>query len=88
MDAGIIDVGGGASTLFDFLLDDGHTRLAVLDLSCVALNHSRARLGARADRVEWFEADVTSLQLPHRFDLSHDRAMFHFLTGRLTGTFW
>ena len=26
-DAGIIDVGGGASTLVDFLLDDGHTRL-------------------------------------------------------------
>ena len=32
-DAGIIDGGGGASTLVDFLLDDGHTRLAVLDLS-------------------------------------------------------
>jgi hypothetical protein len=37
-DAGIIDVGGGASTLVDFLLDDGHTRLAVLDLSGVALS--------------------------------------------------
>jgi len=51
-DAGIIDVGGGASTLVDFLLDDGHTRLAVLDLSGVALSDSRIRLGARADRVE------------------------------------
>ena len=56
-DAAIIDVGGGASTLVDFLLDDGHMRLAVLDLSGVALSHSRKRLGARADRVEWFEAD-------------------------------
>src|SRR5713101_6165336 len=80
-DAGIIDVGGGASTLIDFLLDDGHTRLAVLDLSGVALSHSRIRLGARADRVEWFEADVTSFQPPHRFDLWHDRAVFHFLTA-------
>ena len=79
-DAGIIDVGGGASTLVDFLLDDGHTRLAVLDLSGVALSHSRTRLGARADGVEWFEADVTSFQSPHRFDLWHDRAVFHFLT--------
>ena len=80
-DAGIIDVGGGASTLVDFLLNDGYTRLAVLDLSGVALSHSRTRLGARADRVEWFEADVTSFQPPHRFDLWHDRAVFHFLTA-------
>ena len=80
-DAGIIDVGGGASTLIDFLLDDGHMRLAVLDLSGVVLSHSRIRLGARADRVEWFEEDVTSFQPPHRFDLWHDRAVFHFLTA-------
>ena len=80
-DAGIIDVGSGASTLVDFLLDDGHTRLAVIDLSGVALSHSRTRLGARADRVEWFEADVTSFQPPHRFDLWHDRAVFHFLAA-------
>lgn len=80
-DAGIIDVGGGASTLVDFLLDDGYTRLAVLDLSGVALSLSRTRLGARADRVEWFEADVTSFQPPHHFDLWHDRAVFHFLTA-------
>ena len=80
-DAGIIDVGGGASTLVDFLLDVGHTRLAVLDLSGVALSHSRTRLGARADGVEWFEADVTLFQPPHYFELWHDRAVFHFLTA-------
>ncbi len=34
-DGGIIDVGGGASTLVDFLLDAGYSRLAVLDLSAV-----------------------------------------------------
>lgn len=32
-DAGVIDVGGGASTLVDFLLGDGYSNLAVLDLS-------------------------------------------------------
>jgi trans-aconitate methyltransferase len=79
-DAGIIDVGGGASTLVDHLLDAGYTALAVLDLSGVALSHSRSRLGARADMVEWFEADVTSFQPPRRFGLWHDRAVFHFLT--------
>jgi 2-polyprenyl-3-methyl-5-hydroxy-6-metoxy-1,4-benzoquinol methylase len=80
-DAGIIEVGGGASTLVDFLLDDGYMRLAVLDLSSVALSHSRSRLGPRASAVEWFEADVTSFISPHRFGLWHDRAVLHFLTA-------
>jgi SAM-dependent methyltransferase len=80
-DAGIIDVGGGVSALVDCLLDDGFTRLAVLDLSGVALAHSRARLGARAGAVEWFEADVTTFEPPCRFGLWHDRAVFHFLTA-------
>ena len=79
-DACILDVGGGESTLVDFLLDAGYKRLAVLDVSGVALNHSRLRLGARAGSVEWFEEDVISFVPPHRFDLWHDRAVFHFLT--------
>lgn len=79
-DAGIIDVGGGASMLVDCLLDDGYTRLAVLDISEAALDHSRARLGARAQSVQWFAGDVTRFQPPHRFGLWHDRAVFHFLT--------
>jgi ubiquinone/menaquinone biosynthesis C-methylase UbiE len=78
-DAGIIDVGGGASLLVDFLLDEGYSRLAVLDISSVALHHSRVRLGTRAEAVEWFEADATSFQPPHPFGLWHDRAVFHFL---------
>jgi len=80
-DAGIIDVGGGSSTLVDFLLDDGYTRLAVLDLSAIALSYSRTRLGARTGEVEWFEADVTAFEPPHRFGLWHNRAVFHFLTA-------
>lgn len=80
-DAGIIDVGGGASTLVDHLLDGGYTKLAVLDLSAHALDCARSRLAARAGDVDWFEADVTSFQPPHRFGLWHDRAVFHFLTA-------
>jgi len=80
-DAGVIDAGGGASVLVDFLLDGGYTHLAVLDVSGAALNHSRLRLGARASTVEWFEADVTAFEPLHRFGLWHDRAVFHFLTA-------
>jgi 2-polyprenyl-3-methyl-5-hydroxy-6-metoxy-1,4-benzoquinol methylase len=78
--SGIIDVGGGASTLTDCLLDAGYSSLAVLDLSGAALGHARTCLGERASAVEWFEADVTSFQPPHRFAVWHDRAVFHFLT--------
>ena len=79
-DGGVLDVGGGASVLVDRLLDAGWSQLGVLDISAEALALARARRGARAGRVEWFEADITSFQPPHRFALWHDRAVFHFLT--------
>jgi SAM-dependent methyltransferase len=81
-DAGVIDVGGGASVLVDFLLDAGFPSLAVLDLSAAALACARKRLGARAAQVEWFDADVTAFHPPHRFAIWHDRAVFHFLTDK------
>ena len=74
---GIIDVGGGASLLVDFLLDAGFKRLAVLDISAAALEHAKRRLGARVGEVAWFVADVTEFTPPHRFAVWHDRAVFH-----------
>ncbi len=79
-DAGIIDIGGGTSVLVDHLLDLGYANLAVLDLSGTALTISRARLGARAAGVEWYESDVTRFEPPREYALWHDRALFHFLT--------
>ena len=57
-------------------------RLAVLDISAAALALARQRLNARAGDVEWFEADVTEFNPPRQFNLWHDRAVFHFLTGK------
>ena len=79
---GIIDVGGGASMLVDFLLDAGYTQLAVLDISVAALDHAKGRLGARADAVDWIAADVTTFVPTRQFGLWHDRAVFHFLTEK------
>ena len=78
--AGIIDVGGGASSLVDCLLDEGYLPVAVLDISPTALRFARNRLRQRARLVNWFEADVTDFDPPCRFGLWHDRAVFHFLT--------
>ena len=78
----IIDVGGGASTLVDDLVDEGFESITVLDISENALNISRKRLGHQADLVMWLCGDVTSYRLPTgRFDLWHDRAALHFLVG-------
>lgn len=78
--ARIIDVGGGASTLTDRLLAAGHQNLSVLDVSAEAIRRARLRLGDQAEDVEWFVADARSFVPPHRWDLWHDRAAFHFLT--------
>jgi 2-polyprenyl-3-methyl-5-hydroxy-6-metoxy-1,4-benzoquinol methylase len=79
--ARIIDVGGGASTLVDDLLEAGYRDITVLDLSANALAVARARLGPRAADVHWLEADVLEAELPAQgYDVWHDRAVFHFLT--------
>jgi ubiquinone/menaquinone biosynthesis C-methylase UbiE len=50
-DAHIIDVGGGASTLVDDLLERGFTNLTVLDISSAALDKTKERLGETASDV-------------------------------------
>ncbi|MGH9402254.1 MAG: class I SAM-dependent methyltransferase [Terriglobia bacterium] len=76
----IVDVGGGTSSLATRLLDAGYT-VAVLDISEAALSHARMRVGSRGDEVRWIAADVTASPDLGTFDVWHDRAVFHFLTG-------
>jgi SAM-dependent methyltransferase len=80
-DSRVIDIGGGASTLVDDLLDLGVRHICVLDVSDDALTKARDRIGDRARTVNWQIADVLHAALPAGgFDLWHDRAVFHFLT--------
>lgn len=79
-DVEIIDVGGGASTLSDCLLEKGYTNLTVLDLSANALEHSKQRLAEKATLIDWHVEDITEFSSPKRYDIWHDRAVFHFLT--------
>lgn len=80
-DSHIIDVGGGASTLIDGLLDHGYRNLTVLDIAGESLAVARKRLGGRAPEVTWIEANVLTAPLALRaYDVWHDRAVFHFLT--------
>jgi SAM-dependent methyltransferase len=79
--APILDVGAGASTLIDDLLEAGYRRLTVLDIAAHALDVVRDRLGAGAADVSFVRGDVTTVRLePASVALWHDRAVFHFLT--------
>jgi hypothetical protein len=78
--ARIIDVGGGASTLVDYLLAADYRSITVLDLAAGALDQSKQRLGPAASQVDWLTADILSWKPATHFHLWHDRAVFHFLT--------
>lgn len=80
VEARIVDVGGGASTLVDDLLALGHQNLAVVDLASSALARAQTRLGEPAEGIDWIAGDVTTPLLPEAsVDFWHDRAVFHFL---------
>ncbi len=77
----LIDIGGGASTLVDDLLDLGVRNLTVLDISSRALALAQERLGSRAVLVRWIAEDLLARALPvSGFDFWHDRAVLHFLS--------
>ncbi|WP_460499252.1 class I SAM-dependent methyltransferase [Glycomyces tarimensis] len=77
--APIIDLGGGASVVVDHLLARELTDVTVLDVSKVALDDARVRLGPAAERVHWLHRDFFDWKPERRYDLWHDRAVFHFL---------
>lgn len=80
--AAVIDVGCGTSTLIDALIQAQYVRPTALDLSSAALEEARGRLGRGASFVDWLDTDVLTFASPRKFDLWHDRAVFHFLTSR------
>lgn len=75
----IIDVGGGASTFVDGLIEAGYQDVSVLDLSTRALSAAKSRLGQHAANVQWIEGDILHDDPGGPYALWHDRAVFHFL---------
>lgn len=81
-DENIIDVGGGASTLVDCLIEEGFNNISVLDLSSNALMLAKTRLDEKSKLVHWQIDDVTQFTPEKAYSLWHDRAVFHFLTEK------
>jgi ubiquinone/menaquinone biosynthesis C-methylase UbiE len=78
----LIDIGAGASTLIDDLLELGVRQITALDIAEAPLMVARQRLGARAEQVTWIVADAARLDLPaDSYDVWHDRAALHFLVN-------
>jgi SAM-dependent methyltransferase len=80
-DAGIVDLGGGASYLVDHLIARGERDVTVVDIAAEALAHAQSRLPDRPE-VHWIVADATTWRPGRMFELWHDRAVFHFLTDQ------
>lgn len=76
----IIDVGGGEATLVDDLIARGYRDITVLDISQAAIDVAKDRLGPSQSSVNWVTGDITTVELEAaRYDVWHDRAVFHFL---------
>ncbi len=78
----IVDVGSGASTLIDALLNLGYRNITALDISDKALLAARQRLGGQTKQINWLVDDLTNprhLSEMESLALWHDRAVLHFL---------
>ncbi|MBE9489768.1 MAG: class I SAM-dependent methyltransferase [Bacteroidetes bacterium] len=82
-DARLLNVGVGASSLIDELVNLGYKNVIASDISDAALEKLQARLGIKKDKVQWIVDDLTNpakLSEIDAVDLWHDRAVLHFFT--------
>ena len=81
----ILDVGAGATTLIDNLLEQGYKNIVAVDISEVALSKLKERIGEeKANSVKWIVDDITQpihIDKLKNIALWHDRAVLHFLLG-------
>lgn len=85
LNSSILNVGAGASTLIDYLLNQNFSNIIATDISKVALEKLRSRLSLQqSDKINWIIDDLTSaekLNKLNNIDLWHDRAVLHFFTN-------
>ena len=81
--AKIIDVGGGRSNLSEYLYEKSFKNITVLDISKSALTRLEATLSEKFpdNTINIITSDIVEAKFTERFDLWHDRAVFHFLTN-------
>ena len=79
----VLDVGVGASTFIDSLIEQEFTNIVATDISEIALSKLKERLGEeKASLVRWIVDDITRpahIQNLRDVAVWHDRAVLHFL---------
>jgi len=82
-DEPILDVGAGASTFVDYLVNQGFKKHYRYRHKWIALNKLKERLGKeKASSVRWIVDDITQpIHIQNLRDIAvwHDRAVLHFL---------
>ena len=79
-DVEIIDIGCGRSYLIDNLLKNQFSDVSILDISNNALKEVQKRISKYTNKGNLFNSNVLDFNTDKRFDIWHDRAVFHFLT--------
>jgi 2-polyprenyl-3-methyl-5-hydroxy-6-metoxy-1,4-benzoquinol methylase len=75
----IIDIGCGKSFLADNLLELNFTDITLLDISSNALKEVKERLQNKS--LNFIETDILNFNSNDKYDIWHDRAVFHFITN-------
>ena len=76
---GIIDVGAGATTLIDSLVENGY-EVTVLDISSEALRILSNRHGTICNTSTMTYQSIRT----RKYEIWHDRAVLHFLLNQMT----
>ena len=75
----IIDIGCGKSFLADNLLELNYTDISLVDISSNALKEVKDRLQNKS--LNFIETDILNFNSNEKYDIWHDRAVFHFITN-------
>ena len=75
----IIDIGCGKSFLADNLLELNFTEITLVDISSNALKEVKERLENKS--LNFIETDILNFNSNDKYDIWHDRAVFHFITN-------
>ena len=73
----IIDVGCGKGFLADNLIKLNYTKITLLDISINAINTINDRL--KDKNLSFIESNILDFMTEKKFDIWHDRAVFHFI---------
>ena len=74
----IIDIGCGKSFLADNLLELNYNDISLIDISSNALKEVKDRLQNKS--LNFVETDILNFNSNDKYDIWHDRAVFHFIT--------